>query len=123
MYNTVIMGFFIMGHVVSIDSEDLKSIAKQVNEIDNRTTGMEAMFPQFIETLNKTNEILVQLAVKDERDANTQRLIKDCIKKIDKHDAKISQNEKQIAKYSLLFAILVGFLVRFFPELKAIVGL
>ena len=43
--------------------------------------------------------------------------------KVEKHEAKISQNEKQIAKYSLLFAILVGFLVRYFPELKAIVGL
>jgi predicted nucleic acid-binding Zn-ribbon protein len=43
--------------------------------------------------------------------------------KVEKHETKISQNEKQIAKYSLLFAILVGFLVRYFPELKAIVGL
>ena len=43
--------------------------------------------------------------------------------KVEKHEVKISQNEKQIAKYSLLFAILVGFLVRYFPELKAIVGL
>ncbi len=43
--------------------------------------------------------------------------------KVEKHETKISQNEKQIAKYSLLFAILVGFLVRYFPELKTIVGL
>lgn len=112
-----------MGDFVSVDREDLKSIAKQVNEIDSRTTGMEAMFPQFVETLNKTNEILVQLAVRDERDANNQKLLKDCIKKIDKHDTKISQNEKQIAKYSLLFAVAIGLLVQNFPQLKAIVGL
>lgn len=43
--------------------------------------------------------------------------------KVEKHETKISQNEKQIAKYSLLFAILIGFLVRYFPELKTIVGL
>jgi hypothetical protein len=112
-----------MGHVVSIDSEDLKSIAKQVNEIDNRTTGMEAMFPQFVETQKKTNEILVQLAVKGERDAATQETLKQYGKRLDINEAKISHNEKLIAKWVLICTIAFGLLATYFPELKSIVGL
>ena len=112
-----------MGHVVSIDSEDLKSVAKQVNEIDKRTSGIEAMFPQLVETHKKTNEILIQLAVNSERDAQTQEILKGCVKKLGEHDEKILQNEKQIAKWVLICTIAFGLLATYFPELKAIVGL
>ena len=117
------MGFFIMGHVVSIDSEDLKSVAKQVNDIDKRTSGIEMILPQLVETQNKTNEILIQLAVKGERDIQTQDTLKRYGKRLDSHDLKILHNEKQIAKWVLICTIAFGLLATYFPELKAIVGL
>ena len=123
MYNTVIMGFFIMGRAVPVDSEELRNVAKQVNDIDKRTSGIEAIFPQLVETHKKTNEILVQLAVNAERDSNTQQVLKRYGQKLDAHEAKISQNEKQIAKWVLICTIAFGLLATYFPELKSIVGL
>lgn len=112
-----------MGHVVLIGSEDLKSVAKQVNEIDKRTSGIEAIFPQLVETHKKTNEILVQLAVNAERDSNTQQVLKRYGQRLDAHEDKILQNQKQIAKWVLICTIAFGLLATYFPELKAIVGL
>lgn len=44
-------------------------------------------------------------------------------KRVDSHDVKISQNEKQIAKWTLVCTIAFGLLATYFPELKVLVGL
>lgn len=112
-----------MGEVVSVSSQELKEVAEKVSDIDKRMYHTEKILPQLAEIQNGTNEILRELAIKNERDSQTQKTLESYGKRLDSHESKISQNEKQIAKWVLICTIAFGLLATYFPELKTIIGL
>lgn len=116
-------GVFIMGDSVSVSSQELKEVAEKVGDVDKRMYHVERILPQLVETQNKTNEILSELAVKNERDDQTRNTLSRYGKKLDEHEAKISQNEKTIAKWTLICSIAFGLIANYLPELKSVVGL
>lgn len=112
-----------MGDSVSVSSQELKEVAERVGDVDKRMYHVERILPQLVETQNKTNEILSELAVKNERDDQTRNTLSRYGKKLDEHEAKISQNEKTIAKWTLICSIAFGLIANYLPELKGVIGL
>ena len=101
MYNTVIMGFFM--------ETSMSEVSERLARVEQSQLHQEKQLDKLVSVTEKL--------------ANIHTRISSIEQQVSKHDSKILQNEKQIAKYSLLFAILVGLIAQKLPELKAIIGL
>lgn len=102
VYNAVIMGFIIMSAIVS-------EVNERLARVEQSQIHQEKQLDRLVDVTEKL--------------ANVHNRISNIEKRVDSHEVKILQNEKQIAKYSLLFAILVGILAQYIPAIKAFVGL
>lgn len=58
-----------------------------------------------------------------EKLANVHSRMSNLENRVDIHEVKILQNEKQIAKWCLICTAGFGILATYFPELKAVIGL
>ncbi|AUR94754.1 TMhelix containing protein [Vibrio phage 1.198.B._10N.286.54.F4] len=90
MYNTVIMGFFIMGRAVSVDSEDIKKLSEKIGDVDKRMYHMENFIPELAENIKELTKVVTSQAVQGEFNKNIER--------------RTSQNESEIAKLKGLVA-------------------
>ena len=102
MYNTVIMGFSIMSGMMS--------------EVNERLARVEQSQLHQEKQLDRLVDVTEKLANVHSRMSNIER-------RVDGHDLKIANNEKHIAKWTMICSIAFGLLATYFPELKTIVGL
>ena len=96
------MGFIIMGATMS--------------EVNERLARVEQSQLHQEKQLERLVDVTEKLADVHTRMSNIER-------RVDCHDLKIANNEKQIAKWALICSIGLGLLATCFPELKAIIGL
>lgn len=101
VYNAVIMGFIIMSAIMS-------EVNERLARVEQSQLHQEKQLDRLVDVTEKLADVHVRMS-------NVE-------KRVDLHEVKILQNEKQIAKYSLLFALLIGILAQYIPELKAFVG-
>lgn len=87
-----------------------------MSEVNERLARVEQSQLHQEKQLDRLVEVTEKLADVHVRMSNIE-------KRVDSHEVKILQNEKQIAKWSMICAIGFGLLATYFPELKAIIGL
>lgn len=73
MYNSVIMGFIIMGRSVSVDSEDIKKLTEKIGDVDKRMFHMENAIPELAENVKALTKVITNQAVQEEFNKNIER--------------------------------------------------
>ena len=87
-----------------------------MSEVNERLARVEQSQLHQEKQLDRLVDVTEKLADVHSRMSNIER-------RVDLHDVKILQNEKQIAKWALICSVGFGLLAAYFPELKTIVGL
>ena len=102
LYHAVIMGFIIM-------SATMPEVNERLARVEQSQLHQEKQLDRLVEVTEKLADVHTRMS-------NIER-------RVDLQDVKISQDEKQIAKWALICSIGFGLLATYFPELKAIIGL